>query len=395
MMLMLLTAVMLWPGARRAFGYVRPQTLHVHLFASHSLQEKILFVGPLQIHWRGVVTLPSGRYQAEVRKNEVVIHGIDPRNLKIASIVGRELIIKGTTDSGLAVCYGNCFRRYPGDISISVSTSGSEPILSKSLSPAQKSKAPHLVLINNVISSAYVAGVCAAEMPIETPLEALKAQAVLVNTEIARYPPGIDIDDTTQRQCYQGIPAGRSDVREAVRSVGAQCLLFHGVPIKPYFHSTCAGMTSNAADIFQLKQRSYPYLAAVKCEYCKSSPFWHTTVSQIPRSEFASVFGSTIPKIESTDKAGRPLVISYAVHGQTIKESGYKFWLKLGQSFGWDKAPGNLFTLSARQSTVLIQSRGAGHGVGMCQWGAIGMAREGKDYKQILAHYFPGTTLSD
>ena len=190
------------------------------------------------------------------------------------------------------------------------------------------------------------------------------------------------------------MPIGRPLVRRAVEEVGKQCLLFAGVPIKPYFHSTCAGMTSNAYDVFRLPKQSYPYLHATKCEFCRQSPFFDRHLARIPEQDFAAAFGAKLPEIDQVDAAGRPLLVSYSVQGRKIKTSGYAFWIAVGQKFGWDKAPGNVFAWHEMKPYVSIESRGAGHGVGMCQWGAIGMAQKGRNYEQILEHYFAGTTLS-
>jgi stage II sporulation protein D len=71
--------------------------------------------------------------------------------------------------------------------------------------------------------------------------------------------------------------------------------------------------------------------------------------------------------------------------------SGYDFWIKLGQSFGWDKAPGTRYSLKqGKDKDIIIESTGAGHGIGLCQWGASSLARNGKNYKEILEYYFPG-----
>ena len=152
-------------------------------------------------------------------------------------------------------------------------------------------------------------------------------------------------------------------------------------------------MTSKPVDIFG-GHESLPYLTNVKCSYCNQSPFWGETISRIPASRFETVFGIKFPEIISMDVAGRPTEITYRFTGKTLTSNGYQYWLKLGQSFGWDKAPGTKFSIGKHDREVFIKSRGAGHGVGMCQHGAIGMARRGKTYKEILAFYFPGTELS-
>jgi stage II sporulation protein D len=75
-------------------------------------------------------------------------------------------------------------------------------------------------------------------------------------------------------------------------------------------------------------------------------------------------------------------------------ETAYSFWLKLGQNFGWDKAPGTRFEIKqVAGNQIEISSNGAGHGVGLCQWGACGLAKQGAGYKKILSYYFPGSKI--
>lgn len=151
-------------------------------------------------------------------------------------------------------------------------------------------------------------------------------------------------------------------------------------------------MTSKPEDIFGSRE-NLPYLINVKCNNCSSSPFWKETISIIPQAKFETVFGAPLPVISERDKAGRPTEVNYRSFGKECTSNGYQFWLKLGQNFGWDKAPGTNYALQEQNGQVLIKSRGAGHGVGLCQWGAIGLARRGMKYNQILQFYFPGTVI--
>jgi stage II sporulation protein D len=368
----------------------QPQSLRVRLFASHAPESAAIISGPFEIRGPATTNFPAGNYQVREKNGLVDLQGTSPENRK-SRVTSHALIVRGTSKGGLAVRYGQSSRHYPGLVTITVSSQSQTN--SQGQSPSRAS-APHLVLVNEVSRTDYAAGVCASEMPETAPLEALKAQVVLVNSELARYGRETLVDDTTQRQSYIGLPTGRPLVRRAVQEVGQKSLLFKGVPVKPYYHSTCAGMTSNAYDIFRLSKESYPYLRATKCDYCRSSPFFNQHLAEIPEPAFAAVFGGEVPRIKEMDAAGRPLVVSYSVHGWKTTVSAYSFWTKLGQRFGWDKAPGNLFSLQRNKPYIRIESRGAGHGVGMCQWGAIGMAEKGKDYKQILQYYFNGTTVS-
>jgi stage II sporulation protein D len=65
----------------------------------------------------------------------------------------------------------------------------------------------------------------------------------------------------------------------------------------------------------------------------------------------------------------------------------------MGQKLGWDKVPGTRYAISCSPDFVTLTSTGAGHGVGLCQWGACGLARLGKSYLEILRYYFPGTDV--
>jgi stage II sporulation protein D len=272
------------------------------------------------------------------------------------------------------------FRRYKGSVIVSSSPTGSSCHFS-------------LKFVNVVSRREYLASVVASEMPQGAPLEALKAQSVLANTQLARFTPSQSIEDSTRVQRYLGVPDSRPEAYAAVAQTFNQTLQFDQKPIQAFFHSTCAGMTSKPSDIFG-GHESLPYLTNVTCNFCSKSPFWGETVARIPESKFETIFGVKLPQIISTDVAGRPTEVTYQLAGKTVTSKGYQYWLKLGQSLGWDKAPGTKFSLSRDDREVFIKSRGAGHGVGMCQHGAIGMARAGKSYKMILAFYFPGTELS-
>ncbi len=65
----------------------------------------------------------------------------------------------------------------------------------------------------------------------------------------------------------------------------------------------------------------------------------------------------------------------------------------MGQKLGWDKAPGTRYEIKRAAGAYIIKSSGGGHGVGLCQWGAQGLSRQGKTHAEILKYYFPGTTL--
>ncbi len=235
----------------------------------------------------------------------------------------------------------------------------------------------------------YVEGVVASEAPIQAPLEMLKAQAVLVQTLISQGRQADIIGDSTQSQCYLGASLVNENITQAVRSVFGKQLYYKNKPIEVYYHSTCAGGTGHGARFFNLSGGSYPYLNGVVCKNCQSSPFWKTTSSHIPHYLFTQKFGDGIPNIVESDATNRPQTLELK-NGKRI--SAYNFWMLFGQKFGWDKCPGTRFNFSKDSSgDFVIKSIGAGHGVGLCQWGACGLAKQDKSYLEILQYYFPNT----
>lgn len=255
-------------------------------------------------------------------------------------------------------------------------------------------KGDKLAIRNQVNINDYVVSVVGSETQPNWPKEAIKAQAVLTQTRLARLKPGDVFGDSTQTEAYLGSRYERPGIRDIVQSVWGKTLQFEGRPITCFYHSCCAGSTSSGVDIFGDAAKSMVYLKAVKCDHCKSSNFWKTTKTRVPFDRFKKVFGQELPEIMGRDTAERPSRVKLSRDGVNQSElSGYQFWIELGQAFGWDKAPGTRFNIQRIANTVAIESTGAGHGVGLCQWGAAGLANTGKTYEQILKFYFPGTSV--
>lgn len=288
-------------------------------------------------------------------------------------IISHRLSIRGHNSMTLHVTEFKSRRQYHGSVLLSVAKNDS------------------LEIINKVPLFNYIEDVVASEAPIKAPLEMLKAQAILVQTILSLSSGNGIIGDSTQSQCYLGASLENEKIADAVKSVLGKKLYYKNTPIIAYYHSTCAGGTSDGAQFFHLTQRHLPYLKGVTCRYCQKSPFWKTTSTQIPREQFIKVFGRGMPEIITQDNADRPLALKLS-NGEII--SGYDFWMRLGQNFGWDKAPGTRFKLSVGKSgDYIIESTGAGHGVGLCQWGACGLAEQGKSYPEILQYFFPGCKI--
>jgi stage II sporulation protein D len=173
-----------------------------------------------------------------------------------------------------------------------------------------------------------------------------------------------------------------------VEQVWGKSLVYKGSAITPYYHSTCGGGTSSAEGILP---QTPPYLQAVDCQFCRQSPFWKVKQALIPQKVFARLCFSGIPVVEQLNQQDRPLLVRFP-NGKQL--SGYRFWLAIGQNFGWDKVPGMRYKLDGISGQqVSIESNGAGHGLGLCQWGAAELAKQGQSWRQILRYYFPQTQV--
>jgi stage II sporulation protein D len=242
----------------------------------------------------------------------------------------------------------------------------------------------------------YVGAVVGAEMPPSFPAEALRAQAVAARTyavgkKIEAREQGLDFDmgSTVLDQVYPGSGGADPRARAAAEATAGKVLVKDHRPIEAYFHSTCGGRTERGADALG---RDLPYLASVPCDRCQGSPSWRWTLRLTP-SEMgrAAGLGGDATKVSVTQATGSGRVARILVEG-----SGARVTLdgvELRRRLGYDRLPSLAFTVKAEKGAFVLSGRGKGHGAGMCQWGAAGMARAGLDYRAILARYYPGAEI--
>lgn len=270
-------------------------------------------------------------------------------------------------------------------------------------------------VVNDLPLERYVEGVVAHEMPGYWEEEALMAQAVVARSfalsELGRHRrEGFDFCPLTHCQAYRGLDPqpvnpGSSGggsmvdrVRSAARKTSGLVLTYRGKIARVYYHSTCGGKTSPPADE---KSGSPPYLRGVVDPYCKISPFfgWRVFLSwndleRIMKGE--GILEGEVKEITIAghDPSGR--VKGVIVMGESeVALPGEEFWQMAGEALGWGKLPSSLFTVRRKSGGgVTLEGRGLGHGVGLCQWGAEGLARKGRGFRTILSYYFPGTRVA-
>jgi len=256
---------------------------------------------------------------------------------------------------------------------------------------------PRFLIVNSISLDKYVAGIINKEMLPNWPLEAKKAMAVAARTytlfkKLKSPSPYYDLSDTTSDQVYGGFGAEDAESRFAAAQTQGEVLVYENLPIEAYYHSTCGGRTVSAAEVWG---KDFPYLQSVKCDYCKESVRykWKTEISakemalkfKIKESEIKHITISEGNKSES----GHLLGITLSTNKTTLKMKAEKFRSTLGYSKIWSTR----FAVFKNKDKFLFAGMGSGHGVGMCQWGAYGMAKEGKTYKEILLHYYTGVEI--
>lgn len=255
----------------------------------------------------------------------------------------------------------------------------------------------------------YVCGSVAAEMPLSYDEEALKAQAVACLTNALRLKNTADEDDahiSDDSSIHQGYlsKAERKEkwgesyekyekkLENAVKSVENRVLTYDGELCVAAFSAICSGKTEAAENVWGEK---VPYLVSVKSNGDTLSPQYSSSVSfdkktflnclkelNLKTEEINSL--KNIIKIKETTKAGT--VISAEINGETV--SGEK--IRMAFSL---KSP--VFTVETSKTSVTFNVTGYGHGVGMSQYGADFMARQGSTYEEILSHYYKGAKITE
>ena len=262
----------------------------------------------------------------------------------------------------------------------------------------------------------YLYSVVAGEMPSEFEEEALKAQAVAARTFVyykkengSNKDPkhkGADIctdfnhcqeyiskEDLKKAHGSKWMKTSWVKVKKAVDDTRGHILVYENKAILPMYFSTAAGKTENSEEVFSSKM---PYLRSVDSPYDKSSPKYISNL-KITKNEFVNYI-----KKSYNINLSAPTVNSSTVKILERTEGGSVEKIKIGdkQLRGRDiRSVFNLnssnFDINIKDDYIDILVKGYGHGVGMSQWGADGMAKEGSKYYKILKHYYTGADIKD
>ena len=239
----------------------------------------------------------------------------------------------------------------------------------------------------------YLRGVVTREMSPRWPLEALKAQVVAART-FAAYrvsPSGHARPFLTEFDlAYGGYSAETWIGDRAVKETEGQAMEYEGRLFAAYFSSTCGGATSSAAHVWG--EGPFRPLDGAQCDWCRDSPHYTWTLS-LKAADLAAVLSEfgvnevTTLRAAGVDPAGyaKEVVVNGNV---TIPVYGFR------RVVGSHSFKSIAFQVRKTAVGFEFTGRGWGHGVGLCQWGARGLADEGKGWREILQQYYPGAEIA-
>jgi stage II sporulation protein D len=201
-----------------------------------------------------------------------------------------------------------------------------------------------------------------------------------------------DLDATTSSQVYKGIAVENAVTTKYVTETAGQIMTYDNQPILAFFHSTCGGSTADNDQVWNGERISY--LTGRVCNYCAESPYYRWK-EDLPLSEIRSVIASKYPHVGkikglSFNRYHGRIVDAVIRHdGGMIKMTGNEFRM----IFPEKRIKSMSFNAEKRGVSLHLEGKGWGHGVGMCQYGARGMAIKGAQYKQILTYYYKGMNI--
>lgn len=256
-----------------------------------------------------------------------------------------------------------------------------------------------LLVIDDIFLESYLVGIINNEISTTWPANAVKAQAVVARTYALcqkKKRPGeiYHIEGSVMGQVYSGADTEDALALRAVRETAGEVLVYNGEPALTVYHSNAGGMTDSSKDVWLI---DYPYLKSVKSPYDATyrQINWDFLLSKESIKKLLNSAGYSIGDVESITvnsitEAGRvKTVVIRDNEGRKIILTGED----LRKIVGYTALKSTIFSVEKSADLFAFKGRGAGHGVGLSQWGAKGMAENGYSYREILRHFYPGTSL--
>ncbi|MDO8644134.1 MAG: SpoIID/LytB domain-containing protein, partial [bacterium] len=263
-------------------------------------------------------------------------------------------------------------------------------------------KVKHDGAVHTVPLETYVEGVLMGEMPSDWPLEALKAQAVAARSYVLYRKQNprnqdYDVQSTVHDQVYQSKKVPEL-VHEAVLQTKGEILKSNGKILPGYFHSCCGGVTEEPSAVWGGPIEESVRVTDLSCSACPSVS-WELTV---PKSDLEFVLetlflgqplnfeGRWSLFVRERTASGRVKTFAWKNESQVLTFSAVNLRAKLG----YERLKSTFLSVIEEEDSYRFEGKGFGHGVGLCQWGAKGMAEEGASYRDILSFYYPRVELS-
>ena len=255
-----------------------------------------------------------------------------------------------------------------------------------------------ILVVNELPLERYLEGVVGSELPASWSAEVKKAQAVAARSyalvQRARREGYYAMESSTLDQVFR---PGAVDSRttEAVKATRGQVLVQDDSLVEAFYHATCAGHTEAAAYVWP--ERGVPFDWSTTCDHCQGSPLysWERSLSiaelsEALRKERSGMGIVTALRVLGRTPSGRARSIRLITENGTVVLGGNDF----RRIVGYTKVRSTRFEIEEVDEGLLLEGHGAGHGVGMCQWGAHGMVGADHTYEQVLQHYYGGTKLT-
>lgn len=262
-----------------------------------------------------------------------------------------------------------------------------------------RSEGSKLSIINYIYIEDYIKGVLYHEVSHYWPMDALKAQAIVsrtyaVNQILERKDKDYDVTSDIYSQLYGGRTSERYRTNRAVEETSGRILVYQDKVFPAFFHAVCAGHTEDASRIWNIKIEP---LKGVACEFCKGAPHfnWHYVLSLAEIQKKLNGAGFKVGNINnisirSRNSSGRINELELSSVDNKLILSAKDFRGAIGPNL----IRSTNFDIKLIGKEVVFEGVGWGHGVGLCQWGAYFMAKNGYKYDKILEYYYPQAKLS-
>lgn len=251
-----------------------------------------------------------------------------------------------------------------------------------------------LKIVNNVYIENYISGVVQAEAGSKEQLEYYKVQSIICRTyalsHIRRHEAeDFHLCDKVHCQAYHGLANSNPDIIEGTIATGGLVLVDSDIKlITAAFSSNCGGITCNSEDVWSL---ALPYLRSVRDPYCytEKHAFWETKITKTQWLNYLDKYY----KFPTYDSVLVDKVLNFCPEGREKKLPPYNPYIETKTIRSDFKFASAFFIIDTEGDSVIFQGHGFGHGVGLCQEGAMRLAEMGVSYQDILHFYYTDVHL--